>query len=158
MDKKKKSSWFMEPINLILLIVSCARFVYDFVVVGVKSLKNDVQTTESIETNQAEASAKYIELRKSLDNDISKSAWRRYLITGLCMQGFLLLQIVLQGFSANIYMAATLIVILAIITLLFGYRPWILQTHQYHSFGVYLKNIPRNFNCLFLWTAFTALD
>ena len=158
MATKKKSPWWMEPVNLVFLMVSAVRFVFDFVVIGVKSMRSDVQDTTDAETTRKNEKARYLEVRKTLDNDDAKKAWRRSLITGLCLQGFLMLQIVLQIFSANIYMVLTLITILSVITILFGYRAWILVMHRYNSFGVYLKNLPTDYKCLFLWNAFTALD
>lgn len=153
--KKKPNSIWTEPYYLVQMLWEAVRLV----AASVRSVISGASRAakEDAITNK-EANESYLRMREELKTEETKQAWRRFLVTGLIIQTFLIVITLLHGVLGNYFIFLELLVLLVGSFVLFGYKPWILRNKLVISFPQYLKSIFKDPGSLLLWNSLNILD
>lgn len=153
--KKKNDSLLTEPYQLIRMLWEAVLLVFASIraaVLGASKASKEQDITPE------EAKASYAAMLADLKTDETKLGWKRFLLTGIAIQAFLIVLTLLHVLLGNYIIFLELIVLSGASILLFGYKPWILRNKAVVSFPQYLKKVSKDPGCLILWNSLNQLD
>lgn len=152
---KKKDSFFTEPYHLVKMLWEAVLLVVASVRTGILGAS---RVSKEKTATQQEAKESYRAMQEDLKTVDTKAAWKRFLLTGLGIQAFLVVITLLHVLSGNFVTFLQLLVLLIGCFVLFGYKPWILRNKMVVSFPQYVKKLPSDPGCLILWNSLNVLD
>ncbi len=151
MAKKKSTSVFLEPYNLLVLLGQSMALIGSSIMQGFKDARVESQQPE-VSNNAAKEA--YTTLSKEFETPEFQKNWRVFLLRGLCVQGFLLVLSLTHLLFGNVWLSLQLLVVFSGSVLFFGYKPWIRRNKQVVSFMTYLrKGLRQDPKALLLWTS-----
>lgn len=151
--KKKESPW-MEPYNIFKLLGSAFLLVGAFIKSGFNHVSSN---TKAVTDTSDEDKKRYAAIQEELQEDISASAWRRFLLTGMLIQTFLSVFTIAHFLEGNWFVGVQLFLMTLASLVLFGYKPWIIRNKQYVSFSKYLRVFKTDLKALGLWYSYNGV-
>lgn len=154
MINKKKDSFWMEPYNTVKLLGSAFLLIGTFFKLGFRFLTSPFDSSgDELEKNISNYAAIQIELSRAG----AAAAWKRFILTGMIIQIFLIIFTVLHFAVGDIVVGLELLVITVCSIIFFGYKPWILRNERYVSFSQYLKILKSDLRSLCLWYSYNKV-
>ena len=136
MSKNKKSSIWLEPYNLLLIVWQGAALLVSSLTQAAKDVRHEAAQPESSNT---QSKAAYTAISAEFDTPEFQKNWRTFLLRALCVQGILLALTIAHAVFGNLWLSLQLFVVFVSSIVLFGYRPWIRRNQNAVSFMTYLR-------------------
>lgn len=137
MAKKKTSSIFFEPYNLLMIVVQGAALFFSSIVQAFKDIRSE--SKKPADPGNVQGKAAYVALSAQFENPDFEQNWRGFLLRVLCVQALLLFLTISHVVFGNWFISLQLLVILLASIVLFGYKPWVRRNKRVVSFITYVR-------------------
>lgn len=149
MAKKKSSSVFFEPYNLLLILGQSAALLFSSVAQAFKDVRSN---SEESDFSDEESKAAYAATSAEFDTPEFEKNWKTFLQRALCVQGILLFLTLAHALFGNFFMSVQLLLVFTASIIFFGYKPWVRRNKRVVSFMTYLrKDLWRDPKSMLLW-------
>ena len=86
------------------------------------------------------------------------NAWHRFILTALSIQMFLCISMFVSFYFQDYISAGYSLCALLVASIVFGYKPLILEHKCKYTVTQYLKKLPQSMKCMLLWNYYRELD
>lgn len=148
MAKKKSSSVFLEPYNLLQILSQSIALIWSTLKNAFSEAKNSASESEVL----SEHKKAYDAAQQEFETPEFQTKWRIFLLRSLAVQIFLFVLTLLHLVWGNLFIALQLTVVFTGSIVFFGYKPWIIRNKRIVPFRTFLRTgIAEDPNALLLW-------
>lgn len=156
MSKKKSTSIFLEPYNLLQVLGQGIALIWSTLVQTAKDARQESQKDDPSNEVGKEA---YTAVDNEFKNPEFKKSWKTFLYRSLAIQAFLLVLTLTHLAFGNLWLGLQLSLVFAGSIIFFGYKPWIRRNKRVVSFMTYLrKGVKADPQALMLWLSLKECD